>query len=81
MTGDKASQSEYIYLYQKLCCRIPNWRESAFTTILVAESMYANCEMNRNQHLLFEAILDHESDEHAATEEHRLIEVNGMYIA
>ena len=55
----------------------PDGWESAFTANSIAESMYAQCDMDVNQQLLFKAIVGHKSNYHADKKEDRLIVVNG----
>jgi len=38
---------------------LPDWWYSAVTANLIAEFMYAQCDMDGNQHLLFKTIVDH----------------------
>ena len=38
---------------------------SIYSANVIAESMYAECDKEGQQHLLFGSILDHKTDEHA----------------
>jgi hypothetical protein len=51
----------------------PDGRSDEYTTILIAENMYAQCDIEGRKYNLMEGIIDHKTDEHA-------IEPDDMYI-
>jgi hypothetical protein len=54
-------------------------REASYTANLIAESMYAQCDIDGNQHLLLKAIVDHTSNDQALKDQNWYVVVNGRY--
>jgi len=52
-------------------------REASYTANLIAESMYAQCDIDGNQHLLLKAIVDHTSNDQAVKDQNQYVVVNG----
>ena len=51
----------------------PNGEHAEFSANIIAENMYAQCDPEGNQFLLFDAIVDHKSDGHA-------VKIADMYV-
>ena len=48
---------------------------------IIAESMYAQCDVDRNEYLLLEPFVDHRKDDSAFTVEDQKVMVNGREIS
>ena len=55
----------------------PDGEISEYTANVIAENMWAQCDLEGRQNLLLDAIIDHRSDGHAVKFADRFVEVNG----
>ena len=55
----------------------PDGSETEYTANMIAQNMWAQCDLEGHQYLLLESIVDHRSDEEAVKDEDRFVEVNG----
>ena len=55
----------------------PDGSESEYAANVIAENMWAQCDLEGRQHLLMDSIMDYRSDDSAVKDEDRFVEVNG----
>jgi hypothetical protein len=55
----------------------PDGVEAEYAANTIAEIMWAQCDLDGNQHILLDAIVDHTSDSHAVKKADQMIVING----
>ena len=80
--GNPISRSNQNLILDTHLCEVefPGGEITELTAIIIAESMYAQCDVDGNDYLLLESSIDHRKDDSALSVEDQNIVVKGRYI-
>jgi len=71
------SHTNLILDSREYVVEFPDRSEAEYAANTIAQNMWAQCDMDGNQHLLLDAIVDHKMDSNAVMEADKYIQVRG----